>query len=187
MKVILFGGAFDPPHLGHQQMTAEILKKGLADEIWYVPTRIHNFAKSVTAAKHRVAMLNFILIPQTRIESCELNRPGISYSYVTLNELSQRYPNDQLSWLIGSDNLAKFHLWKDYQKILNNYQVYVYPRLGIAIEPLYPGMIPLNKVKEMAFSSTEIRERLKNQQKVDQMLDQKVAAYIKKHHLYQIK
>ena len=93
MNIVLFGGAFDPPHLGHQHITQSLLDQKIADEVWYVPTKEHPFSKPMTPAKHRLAMLELIVTdPRIKIEEYELDKEGISYSRDTLDFLSQSHP-----------------------------------------------------------------------------------------------
>lgn len=185
MKVTLFGGAFDPPHLGHQQVTQALLENNLTDSVWYVPVNQHPFGKQTqTTDQHRVAMLELIAQPNTRIETFELTNDEPSLSYVTLRSLSTRYPEHTFTWVIGSDNLPDFHKWDFYEEILSEFGVFVYPRAGFPFQPLYKGMTPMEKMLEVAVSSTEIRERLSTKQSIDTLVDPKVAAYIAQHQLY---
>jgi nicotinate-nucleotide adenylyltransferase len=199
MKVMLFGGSFNPPHLGHQQMVKSVLEMGLVDQIWYLPVGKHDFDKNVVAADRRLEMLELILpkageefFNQIKIEDCEIRYFQTSYTATTLDYLSARYPQHQFSFLMGSDNLAKFHLWydqlgRDYQYLLDNYPTYIYPRVGFPLEPLYKNMIPLSQLEAVAVSSTQVREALANGGKeadLVKLLDQKIIKYIAKHNLY---
>ena len=199
MKVMLFGGSFNPPHLAHQQMVAAVLKAGLADQVWYLPVGKHDFAKEVVSAEQRLEMLQLILpklgepfFGQIGIEDCEIRYFETSYTATTLDYLSSRYPQHQFVFLMGSDNLEKFHLWydqlgRDYQYLLDNYSVYVYPRVNYPLKPLYKNMIPLSQLQAVAVSSTQVRKALSDQnQQVDlkHLLDQRIIDYIRKNNLY---
>ena len=189
MKVCLFGGAFDPPHLGHQTVAAELITRGYADEVWFVPTKIHSFGKVMTAPEHRLAMLALIQTPQTKIETYELEQSGVSYTFNTLEALAEKYPEHQFSWVIGSDNLAKFHTWgdaqgRDYQQLLAAFPFYIYPRHGSAFEPLYPGMTALRELPEITVSSTQVRSLVAKNQSLTGFVQPAVADYINSHQLY---
>jgi len=190
MKIILFGGAFDPPHLGHQQVSQAILDQDIADEVWYVPAKEHPFSKKMSQASHRVAMLELIINdPRVKIELFELNKTGVSYSRDTLDYLSAKYPEHTFSWVIGSDNLPEFHKWVDskgdnYQDLLKHYRFYVYPRQNFPIEPLYNNMIPLDNVDEVEVSSTTVREKISRGENVQGLVDPAVAVYIDSNQLY---
>lgn len=194
MKIVLFGGAFDPPHLGHQYITQSLLDHKIADEVWYVPSKDHPFSKKMTSVTHRLAMLELIVEdnPHIKIEKFELEKEGIGYSFETLEALSEKYPQHEFSWVIGSDNLAKFHLWhdgkgRDFQELLKNFRFYVYPRKGYAFEPLYENMVPLHHVHEVEVSSTDVRMAVSEGIMYSQWVVPAVKEYIEAHNLYQKK
>ncbi len=195
MNILLFGGAFDPIHLGHQTVVNEVLalnepggSQSFADEIWYVPVKNHHFQKNMAAAEHRVAMLELILVPRTRIETHELTAPEgtINYTRDTLQALRNKHPEHTFSWMIGSDNLAAFDTWGGVDEMLTHHTFYVYPRKNVPMEPVFPGMVPLDGVTEIAVSSTAVREALIEGRDISQLVDPKVAAYIEEHALYGI-
>jgi len=191
MHISLFGGAFDPPHLGHLQVITDLLLNKIADQVWLVPTGVHDFQKMMHSADDRLEMLELLIsqLPinlqkQTRIESCELERPGISHTIDTLEYLSAKYPQHTFSFVIGSDNLDKFHLWHGYQRILEKYKVFVYPRANFPMKPFYQGMIALLNVKPIVVSSTEIKKRLKEELSVTDYLPNSILDFITHNKLY---
>lgn len=185
MHIVLFGGAFDPPQLGHQQVTKALLASPGIDEVWYVPVKQHPFGKQLqTTDHHRLAMLQLIQVPRTRLETFEFNHDEASLSYITLRTLSTEHPEHSFSWVIGSDNLAEFHKWDFYEQILSEFGVYVYPRAGFPLQPLYEGMIPMEHMPEVAISSTDVRARLAAGHPIETLVDPQVAAYIADNHLY---
>lgn len=189
MKVVLFGGAFDPPHLGHQQIAAGLVKSGIADEVWFVPVKIHSFAKNMSQVEHRLAMLKLILIPGVKIETYELEQSDVNYTFNTLDALAAKYPEHDFSWVIGSDNLEKFHLWGDktgrnYRQLLDAYNFYVYPRQGHPFKPLYPGMLPLPDLPKVTVSSTQVRDLVARGENLTSFVTEAVAHYIQANGLY---
>lgn len=189
MKVILFGGAFDPPHVGHLSVVQNVLAQHVADEVWYVPVRQHSFQKVMSAPADRLAMLQLLLTPGCRIETYELETTGVNYTFNTLDALSAKYPEHQFSWLIGSDNLASFHKWgdaygRDFRQLLATYPFYVYPRAGSPFEPLYAGMTPLKGMPVVTVSSTEVRKAIATGQPIDDLVPTAIVQYIQKHSLY---
>jgi nicotinate-nucleotide adenylyltransferase len=184
MQICLFGGAFDPPHLGHQSVAQYLRDKKICDEVWFVPVKQHPFGKKVEANGHRLTMLNFLLEPGFKIEEFELNHTGNSYSFQTLQALSQQYPEHQFSWVIGSDNLEKFHLWKEFEKLLETYTVYVYPREGSPFEPLLSGMVALKDAPLVTFSSTEVRKAASDKKPIEKFVGDRIAKYIEKESIY---
>ena len=92
MNIALFGGAFDPPHKGHQLVAATILKEHKVDEVWFLPASKHPFLKPLSSGKDRISMLELILSPGLKIENFELETDGTSYTYKTLVALRERFP-----------------------------------------------------------------------------------------------
>lgn len=190
MHVVVFGGAFDPPHLGHQAIAENILAMGVADEVWFVPVREHSFLKHLSAPQHRLAMLQLMVPKRCRIETYELETEGVNYTFNTLDALRAKYPQHQLSWIIGSDNLAQFHTWgdahgRDYTQLLAQYRFYVYPREGYAFEPLYEGMIPLPDMPMVTVSSTQVRAAIESGLPYKHLVSPAIEHYIATNKLYQ--
>ncbi|HPS40398.1 MAG TPA: nicotinate (nicotinamide) nucleotide adenylyltransferase [Candidatus Woesebacteria bacterium] len=199
MKILIFGGTFNPPHLGHQAMIEQVLSKPLNDgtifaQIWLLPVGKHSFAKSFVSNEHRLAMLKLminsiiakkpLLKDKILIEKYELEHDGESQTFLTLEALAKQHPDCQFSFLIGADNLAQFHLWQNYELMLKKYPFYVYPRLGFSFSPLRQGMITLDNFPQLDVSSTEVRKAFANRTSLNDLLDAKVHYYIKKNNLF---
>lgn len=195
MHIILFGGTFDPPHLAHSQMVQQILNQHVSDQVWYVPVgsqHTKNFTdKKMTAIEHRLAMLRLILIPQTKVETFEVSSGKPSYTSLTLRSLRTQHPEHTFSWLIGSDQLAKLHLWiqedgsPTFPGILEEFDFYVYPRAGYPMALPHPQLKEIEGVTPMPDSSTEIRRRIKVGESITGLIDSRVEEYIIEHTLYQ--
>ncbi len=194
MKIALFGGAFDPPHLGHAQIIQYLLTEEIVDEVWLVPTAVHDFGKQMTSQEHRQVMLNFLLknfadeFPQLannlKINWCEFERQGVSHSYDTLRQLASANPNDEFVWVMGADNVKTFHLWKDYNKILQEFGVLVYPRLGADKLELSPGMDILGEGAMVNISSTQVKQFLQERKSLTEWLIPEIIKYIQEQGLY---
>ena len=198
MKILVFGGTFNPPHLGHQLMVEQVLSKPVNgvvfDQLWLLPVGQHSFAKNFVSSEHRLAMLllmieslsekNPSLKNKILIEKYELEHEEESQTFSTLQALFKKHPEHDFSFLIGSDNLAKFHLWHDYQLMLTKYPFYIYPRAGFAFSPLYAGMSALHDFPQMEVSSTKVRAAFMNNTSLNELLDDKVINYIKDNQLY---
>lgn len=185
MKVALFGGAFDPPHLGHQRVAVELISQNIVDEVRFVPANEHAFGKRMASNQHRLAMCELIINGQVKVETFELDNTGVSYSYKTLKSLTVSEPEHEFFWVIGSDNLTSFHKWGYYQQLLDEFTVYVYPRKEYPLESLRQGMVPLEKMSEIEVSSTLVRERLAAGESISKLVDPQVEEYIEKYKLYQ--
>lgn len=198
MKIIVFGGTFNPPHLGHQLMIEQVLSRSIEgsffDQLWLLPVGQHSFAKQFVSSNHRLAMLDLMkqsiyeknpdLLEKIVIEKYELESNEESQTYRTLESLAKKYPEHQFSFLIGSDNLEKFHLWHDYKLMLSKYPFYIYPRENFVLEPLYEGMITLEDFPKMQVSSTQVREAFANKASLNDLLDAKVIKYIRDNKLF---
>lgn len=196
MNISVFGGAFDPPHLGHQTVVSNLLETDLADEVWYLPVKTHHFEKNMVSAEHRLEMLKLVTAHESnksvidyrlsniKIEDYELHQDGINYTYDTLVALSQKYPEHIFSFVIGSDNLAGFHRWLENRPKLVDFPFFVYPRAGYPFEPMYENMTPLTNMPEITVSSTQIRAAIKNRESLKGLVIEEVEEYIKTHNLY---
>jgi len=181
---MLFGGAFDPPHIGHKKIASSVLKEGLADELWFIPAKDHPFSKIMSPAADRIAMLQSIMQPGTKICTYEIEKQGKSYSIETLEHFSKTQPEHEFSWIIGSDQLQSFHKWHRFQDMLSSFRVYVYPRSGYPFEPLYKQMIPLKNMQPIDVSSTEVREKVHRHAPINTCVLPAVSEYIQQHGLY---
>jgi nicotinate-nucleotide adenylyltransferase len=123
---------------------------------------------------------------QLKIERYELEHPGPSYSYLTLQALAGQYPEHMFKWLIGSDLVSNFHKWYHAQELLQHFSVLVYPRQNFPAEPLLPGMTLLESVDPVAISSTQVRKRLAAGLAISDLVDTEVERYIRSNHLYGI-
>jgi len=198
-KVLVFGGSFNPPHLGHREMAVNVLEAGVADEVWFLPVSLHSFGKDVVSAVHRLKMCELLLEDiisaypkfkdRLRVEALEVKNGGISYTASSMEELASIYPEKKFSFLLGSDNLKDFNQWgdrqeRDYLYFLSKFEIYVYPRKNFSFEPIYSGMIPLKNFSAPAISSTQVRAAIKNDTSVEDLLTASVYAYIKEESLY---
>lgn len=194
MKIAVFGGTFDPPHRAHTQLVASVLEQGLFDQVWYVPVFRHQklFAKEqMTAAEHRLKMLELVQTGATKIETYEIDQAKPSHTHTTLKALSQKYPQDQFSFLMGSDQLPSLHKWnceqdeRCFPQAADEFEYYVYPRAGYPMEPLpFSNLKPISSVEPMDDSSTRVRAAVEQGRDITDLVSQPVADYIEKHSLY---
>lgn len=189
MHTVLFGGAFDPPHLGHITVVKNFIELGVADQLVFLPVHTHAFEKSMIESNHRLEMLEEVKRNHFRdlpvyISDYELTKPGMSITFDTLSELSKQNPHHQYSFLIGSDNLADFDKWHHFEEMLEKYKFFVYPRAGFSFDNLREGMIVLKDMPEMKVSSSVIKEKLENNDSVEDLLSTEIINYIEKNNLY---
>jgi len=190
-KIGLFGGTFDPIHLGHT-IIAEWIKNYLElNEIIFIPNKIHPFSKreNIIPADIRAEMIQKAInnFPYFKLSTIELKRPGISYTVDTIRSLMSEFPNAEIYLIMGEDNLAKFESWKEATEILNLVQVVTFRRRNdVMEESVNINTDKMLKLKSpyIDISSTEIRDRIKNSRNFQSLLYPDVYQYIVKHNLY---
>ncbi len=181
-KIGFYGGTFDPIHSGHINLCYSALESKIVDEILVVP----NFKSPLKnqqpqAPFHdRLKMCELAFLGETSIRVLDIESEKSSFTIDTLRELKKNFKLDQISLMMGSDQLENFHLWKEYDQIIRQFNPIVLSRgNSFKIEGLYYQKIPL-----MEISSTQIRQRIKNNQRIDFLVPSKVVDYIYFHHLY---
>ncbi len=196
LRLGVYGGAFDPPHLAHHALArAAIAKLGL-DQLRIFPTgQAWHKPYQPTGAEHRVAMarLAFADLAQVQVDARETQRPGATYTIDTLTELRAENPNAELFLLMGSDQFKAFdtwHRWQDITKIATiciaaraistsaKDQKDVEMQVQTACKMVYIEMPP------MTTSATDIRERVRQGLGIDHLVNADVARYIAQYHLY---
>ena len=188
-KVIgIFGGSFNPVHNGHIMLAQYLAQHSHLDEVWLTlsPQNPLKISNSLLDDNHRLAMLNLAIANQPQLKVCdiELEMPRPSYTINTLDELSRSYPDYRFNIVIGGDNWNIIDRWKDYQRIINEYGVVVYPRPGYELSSTNNSNVVVVEAPLADISSTEIREAFANGKEARHLIPQKVAEYIIKHDLY---
>lgn len=188
-RTALFGGSFDPIHKGHTSLAAEVLKNGLADEVWFLvsPMNPHKQGTTLTNEEQRLEMVRLAIKDEPRFVACdfEFTLPRPSYTITTLDALAAKYPDREFILLIGADNWEKIDKWYKHEEILARYSLIVYPREGFATKP---GKMPCN-VQWLAsplytISSTELRKAISEGGETQEWLNTDVKNYITINKLY---
>ena len=132
MKIVVFGGTFNPVHKLHLQIAQGVLKSGMADKILFIPAPNppHKKASDILPYEIRRTMLTAAIAgnPGYEISDIEIKRCGKSYTFDTLEELCQLYPRDELFLLIGSDSLRQLHTWYRAHDLVQKYSILTWPR-----------------------------------------------------------
>lgn len=188
MKIGIFSGSFNPIHLGHTRLAAFIRQQAGLDEVWLMvsPNNPLKAASGLMDEKMRyhLAELATAELEGIRPSDFEFHLPKPSYTIHTLEQLTAAYPQHQFSLIIGSDNMAIFHRWKDWQRILALYPIIVYPREGddlAALKQLYPMMHVIEGAPLLNISATEIRAHLQDDTLLREWLHPDVATYLRMH------
>jgi nicotinate-nucleotide adenylyltransferase len=203
-KIALFGGTFDPIHLGHTKVAASAARYIEADEVILIPAKLSPLKGSFPQASDtdRLAMLSLAIAEEKKfsISRCELDRAAPSFTLDTVKYFLNKYGSEtQIYWLIGADNIDDLIQWYEITALLDLCNLATMYRAGCEkpqfkkyeslwgaerIEKLQRNIIPTPLVN---ISSTEIRNRIAAGLDVSQMLHPAVADYIFKHELYQAK
>ncbi len=184
MKIGIFGGSFDPIHIGHIQVAKKIKDKFRLDKIIFIPTfktPQKEFTIENIDAKVRLKMIKLALkeygFKNLEVSDIEIKRKGTSYTFDTLIQLKKKYPNDQLYLLMGSDRYLTFDSWYKYEKIKEMVEIIVYHRNGYELKD-NKNILYLDG-EDYDFSSKQIKENLELNK-----LPKSVLKYIAKNNLY---
>ncbi|MFA5297249.1 MAG: nicotinate (nicotinamide) nucleotide adenylyltransferase [Lutibacter sp.] len=191
MKIGLFFGTFNPPHIGHLIIANYMVEFTDLQEVWFVITPQSPFKQKVSMLSnhHRLALANIAVenYPKLKTSNIEFGLPQPNYTINTLIHIEEKFPNHQFSLLLGEDNLKGFQKWKNYETILNNYELYVYPRISeenIALQFLNHPKIHRVNAPIIEISSTFIRNAIKNKKDISTMLPYSVWKYIDEMNFY---
>ena len=187
-KVGLFFGSFNPIHIGHLAIANYIVEFTELDRIWFVVTP-HNPLKpkkTLLADNHRYYMVNLAVEDDRRFKASniEFKLPQPSYTVNTLAYLKEKYPDLEFSLIMGADNILTIQKWKNYEYILQNYKIYVYPRPGYNLDNInYKNVITVN-APIMQISASFIRNAIKSGKDVRYFLLPKVWEFIDEMRFY---
>lgn len=188
-KLALFGGSFDPVHLGHL-LVAQAAREELGlDRLFFIPAAQSPFKpdNAAAAGPDRLRLLRLSLIGKSwcEIDEQELHRGGVSYTIDTLRNYTRRYPSAQIFYLIGADHAEKLPTWRDAQELARLAAFVVVPRPGQSEMPFpEPFRGHLLKGFPLGVSSSQIRARIKAGQPIDQLVPAAVAEAIRNSALY---
>ena len=172
----LYGGSFNPIHNGHIALARQILDAGLMDEVWFVVSPLNPFKKEksdLLSDELRLEMTALALEeePNMMAQDFEFHLPKPSFTWQTLQEMSKAYLDREFILIIGADNWELFHLWYNYQEIINQYSLVVYPREGIEIdEDSLPENVKIINAQLYPISSTQVRQNIKEGKSVDDLI-----------------
>ncbi len=191
MKVGLYFGTFNPIHVGHLIIANHLAENSDLDQIWLVVTPQSPFKKkqSLLDDFQRLEMVYRATKNYTNLypSDIEFNLPQPNYTINTLAYLQEKHPEKAFSLIMGEDNLKSFHKWKNYQLILDNHDIYVYPRLSEGtIETQFDDHKKIHHVDApiIQLSSTFIRKAIKVGQNIRPMLPEHVWEYADEMNFY---
>jgi len=191
MKIGLYFGTFNPIHIGHLIIANHMAEYSDLKQIWMVVTP-HNPLKKKENLLDDYKRLHLVALatedfPKIKPSDIEFKLTQPNYTVNTLAHLQEKYPQHEFSLIMGEDNLKSFHKWKNYEVILQNHDIYVYPRISSEIENLEFKNHP--RIHHIAapiieISSTFIRESIKNKKNIQPLIPHKAWEYIDYNNLY---
>jgi nicotinate-nucleotide adenylyltransferase len=191
MRIGLFGGSFDPPHNAHVALARLAVHELALDELRWIPAgQPWQKARVITPSAQREAMVRLAIGDEPRfvLERCEIQRAGPSYTLDTVRELQAAQPGAEWILVIGQDQYAGLHTWRDWRELLGLVTLAVANRPGAVAEPhadvraFAHRAVPLPMLD---IASTDIRARVAAGQDISALVPASVARYIEVHRLYQ--
>lgn len=199
VKTAIFGGSFDPPHLGHLNLAQALCDAHYADQVLFIPSYkqpLKTGVSQITPFEHRVAMLKYLLGQDSRfqISTIEQERDGLSYTFETLTELQNKEPQRELIFVMGTDCLTTLHKWFRINELIQKWNLLIYPRPDA--KPDWENLRRhfsqdlVNKLKQsmvnlpmLNISSTTLRNKIKLHEPITETTKE-VIEYIKEKQLY---
>ncbi len=189
MKIGLFFGSFNPVHIGHMIIANHMVEYTDLDNVWMVLSPQNPFKKKSSLASNydRLHLLNLAVGDNAKLKASkiEFDLPLPSFTIDTLTYLKEHQPNHKFSLLMGGDNLASFHKWKNYELILAKHDVYVYRRPRYS-KHKFNGHEKIKFVEAplLDISATYIRNAIHEGKSVQYLVPQEVYEYLNTSHLY---
>lgn len=191
MRIGLYGGSFDPVHLGHLLVAEAACEEMELDRVVFIPAARSPFKPGTAPAPDalRLRWLRIALAgrPQFDIDDIELRRGGTSYTIDTVRHYAARHPKAGLAWLIGADHVPSLHLWREAEALSRAVEFIMIPRPGCPVGPApEPFRVRPLRGWPLAISSSEIRERIRNGRPVEHLLPPHVAEAIQQAGTYRV-
>lgn len=191
MKVGIFGGSFNPPHLAHLIMAERVREQFGLDQVLWIPNRIppHKLEAGLVAPAHRLAMTRLAVEgnPAFTVSDVELRRDGVSYTLDTVRSLQEAMPENEYHLIIGEDSLRDFPTWHRPEEIVRRVPLIVYRRPGVVIDSLpdyISARVRFAEAPLIEISGTDIRARLRAGRSIRYLVTEPTRTYIEKHGLY---
>jgi len=187
MKIGLFGGSFNPVHVGHVALARQLRQLAGLDEVWFMvsPQNPLKQQADLLDDQLRYQLVQLALHGEEGLVACdyELHLPKPSYTWNTLQHLSEDYPQHTFILLIGGDNWQLFSRWYHAEDILGRYSIVVYPRRGSDIDPeQLPANVIVVETELLDISSTMVRERVRQGESIKGMVPAVIEPLVRSHY-----
>lgn len=188
-KVGIYSGSFNPIHHGHLMLASYLVTFGELDELWLLvsPQNPLKPKAELLDDQHRLEMARLAVgdDPFIKVSDVEMHLPRPSYTINTLQQLSEQYPDNQFVFVCGMDSLQNLDKWKDYEKILENYPILVFPRKGYdGGELIKHPSVRVVETPIIELSSTFIRNCIADNISVRHFMPENAYNYLTNNNLY---
>jgi nicotinate-nucleotide adenylyltransferase len=198
MRLGIYGGTFDPVHYGHLILAEECRERCHLNEVWFLPTGAppHKAGREISSATARKEMLEIAVagLPQFKVSTLELDRPGPHYTVETLSEIRRTRPDDEIFLLIGGDSLEEFSTWREPERIAELATIVAVNRgrMSIDLKRMHPMLgdkvasrVQVVSMPGVEISASDLRRRVAEGRSVRFQTPRGVEQYILQHRLYQ--
>lgn len=190
MKIGLYFGSFNPIHIGHLIISEYVYNNTSVEQVWFIlsPQNPLKNSKTLLNAYDRLHLLKLAIEdnPIFQTSDVEFRLPLPSYTIDTLTYLQEKYPQHQFAVIMGSDSFQNIRNWKNYELLLNDYEIIIYERPGFKVNADSLGKhILLQGAPLLEISATQIRNLLKARKSIRYMLPAKVYQEITENKYYQ--
>ncbi len=188
MHIGLYFGSFNPIHTGHLIVANHIVENSDIDKIWFVVSP-HNPLKDSHSLLNEYDRLHLVQLAiednaKFRASNVEFSLPKPSYTIDTLTYLSERFPLEQFSVIMGSDSFQNIQRWKNYEQLLAKYDLLVYKRPGFEVADTHGARVQLLEAPLLEISSTFIRKQVKAGKSIRYLVPERVWQYIDENGYY---
>ena len=188
MKIGLFFGSFNPMHIGHKIIASYMAEFSDLEKVIFVvsPENPLKQKKILLDPNHRLQIIRAEVKDNLKlaVSDIEFSMPQPSYTIDTLARLKEDSPENEYALIMGADNLQNFHKWKNYEQILENYSIYVYPRPGIEINRIHQNIHIVDNAPQMEISASFVRNSIKQGKAVSYLMPEKAWKYIDEMNFY---
>lgn len=190
MKIAIFGGSFNPPHIMHKQIALSLINNKYCDKVIFVPTGDKYNKEHLVDDMHRLNMLKIMCEGNTNLCVSDYELHGdLKYTYQTLDHFQEKYEDSEIFFVLGFDNLKSFKSWRRFEYILSKYKLLVVDRDNIDENYLkeefeeFLDSIIFTTVYPQKISSSSIRKELKKF-RISELIEPEVLEYIEDNKLY---
>ncbi|MDO5569496.1 MAG: nicotinate (nicotinamide) nucleotide adenylyltransferase [bacterium] len=190
MRIGIFGGCFNPPHNMHKNIAISLVEKDYLDKVIYVPTGNWYDKEDLVDDIDRYNMVNLMIKDYSYLEVSDYEFGNLTCTYETLSYFQEKYGEDEIYFICGSDNFNELDTWGEYEDILDSFKIIVIKRNGDNLDKIvkkykeYEDRIIFADIAFSLVSSTNVRKQLKDQ-RMSKEIEEEVLSYIRKRNLYQ--